>query len=75
MTKDLHVSDPHRKNGLSLTPGGCTVTIVKHDGGRLHYDKIKNPEAYIKKASLDLDVVEILVDGVSRWTRESKKQL
>ena len=70
MPKDLHVSDPHRKNGLSLTPGGCTVTIIKKDGPKLHYDKIKNAEAYIRKSALDLDVVEILVDGVSRWTRE-----
>jgi len=70
MPKDLHVSDSHRKNGLSLTPGGCTVTIIKKDGSKLHYDKIKNAKAYIRTSALDLDVVEILVDGFSRWTRE-----
>lgn len=71
MPKDFRVSDDRRTNGLSFTPGGAVVTVIKEDGTRLHYDKIKNPEAYIRKMSSDLEIVEILVDGVSRWVRKN----
>lgn len=39
--------DAWRKNPLSLTEGGRTVTIHYHDGRIVAYDKVKNPEKYI----------------------------
>ena len=43
----LLVSDEHRKNSLSLTPGGSVVKVIYEDGSSRVYDKIKNVEAYI----------------------------
>lgn len=54
----IHVEDNYRKNPLSNRPGGVTV-IVKYKPGRdgtvktVSYDKVKNPEAFIKKIKLN----------------------
>ena len=63
----IKVSDGHRKNGLSLTPGGSTVTVVHSNGKELSYDKIKNPSAYIKRLISDDTITFIYVDGEKVW--------
>lgn len=42
----MKVGDSFRKNQLSLTPGGATITVTLKSGKVLEYDKIKNVEAY-----------------------------
>lgn len=42
----MKVGDSFRKNQLSLTPGGDTITVTLKSGKVLEYDKIKNVEAY-----------------------------
>jgi len=49
------VGDNFRTNNLSNTPGGVTIIIeFKPDANkhvkRLEYDKVKNPETFIKAA-------------------------
>ena len=43
------VGDVYRTNDLSLKPGGCTIFVIDERGNVLEYDKVKNPEAYIRK--------------------------
>lgn len=69
MAKELKVADRFRKNELSLVEGGSEVTLVHSNGKRFKYDKIKNVDAYIKRAKADAKVVEILVNGESVWKR------
>ena len=49
MARNINVHSNFRVNSLSLTPGGSTVTVIKNDGTRLKYDKVKNPQSYIDK--------------------------
>jgi len=42
------VGDAYRKNHLSLRPGGFSVFVKDWRGKVLEYDKIKNPQAYIR---------------------------
>jgi hypothetical protein len=59
-----HVVRPeYRTNPLSTRPGGFTVSTVLTDGRVLVYENIKNPEAYIRKASTDPTITSFLVDG------------
>jgi hypothetical protein len=69
MENELRVSDDHRKNELSLTPGGSIVKIVYRDGKRFVYDKIKNPIAYSDHAKKNETVVEIWIDNQKYWSR------
>jgi hypothetical protein len=59
-----HVVRPeYRTNPLSTRPGGFTVTALLRDGRQLVYENIKNPDAYIRKATEDPAIVSFLVDG------------
>jgi len=42
------VGDTYRTNHLSLRPGGYSVFVKDWRGIILEYDKIKNPQAYIR---------------------------
>jgi hypothetical protein len=57
----LQVADQYRTNPMSLTPGGYTVMVEYKDGTVLFYDKVKNPNAYIKRIYLDANVREATV--------------
>jgi len=70
MPRKINVSDPHRKNELSLEPGGVVVTLVHRNGDRLSYDKIKNVNAYARRAKLDDKVIEIWCGEELIWKRE-----
>ena len=62
--KKTHSVNPeYRTNPLSLRPGGYTVTVIMRNGQQLAYDNIKNPDAYIRRASTDPGVASFLVDG------------
>ncbi len=52
----MYVSDKYRKNRLSLIPGGYTVVVEYITGRRFEYDKVKDPDAYIKKLKRNKDV-------------------
>jgi hypothetical protein len=70
MSRKIIVNDSHRKNYLSLTPGGVTVTLVHSNGDRLSYDKIKNVAAYAERAKLDNRVIEIRCGDELIWKRD-----
>lgn len=70
MPKKIVVSDPHRKNELSLEPGGEVVTLVHKNGDRRIYDKIKNVNAYAKRAKMDDAIIEIWCGEELIWKRE-----
>ena len=63
------VKDSFRKNKLSLTPGGETLTAVLNDGKKISYDKIKNVDAYCSKMIKDLNIMEIWCEGELLWKR------
>lgn len=73
MPRKIIVKDEHRKNDLSLQPGGETVTLVHKNGEKRIYDKIKNLHAYAKRAKMDDDVIEIWRDEELIWKREFTK--
>lgn len=62
----MKVKDEFRKNDLSLTPGGSTVSVKYSDGKTFEYDKVKNPHAYckslLKKATKK--ITEIRIDDI-----------
>jgi hypothetical protein len=62
------VNDDYRKNELSFTPGGTSLTIHRN-GKKLTYDKIKNVEAYARKAMQDPTVSQIWQEGTLIWER------
>jgi hypothetical protein len=71
MDKPLHVTDDFRTNPLSLKPGGYDVTVIYQSGKSFTYDKIKNPANYITRISSNSkygQIVEILIDGNSKWS-------
>jgi hypothetical protein len=65
------VKDQFRKNGLSLAPGGSTLTAITKDGREFSYDKIKNVDAYCRKLASDLNVIEIMEGTTSLWKRNN----
>jgi hypothetical protein len=73
MPRKIIVKDEHRKNDLSLQPGGVTVTLVHKNGEKRIYDKIKNLHAYAKRAKMDDAVIEIWHDEELIWKREFTK--
>jgi hypothetical protein len=71
MSKTLHVTDDFRTNPLSLKPGGYDVTVIYQSGKSFTYDKIKNPANYVTRISSNSkygQIVEILIDGNSKWS-------
>jgi hypothetical protein len=44
------VEDHYRTNPLSLVPGGSVVIKIEDNNRVYVYDKVKNPEAYIRKS-------------------------
>ena len=65
-----YVSDEFRTNGLSLTPGGSTVTVELSNGETKTYDKVKNWKAYVN-AILDKNpnVINVHVDAKLVWSK------
>ena len=67
MAKSIVVKDKYRTNPLSLTPGGSSVTVTFSDGFSQTYDKVKFPNAFIRKINESKErkfpVVSIVVDG------------
>ena len=61
--KPLKVDDKYRTSPHSLVPGGCVVEIHTKDGKVMIYDKVKNPEAYIRRISKDYNIDKVLVEG------------
>ncbi len=55
----IRVKNKFRKSELSLIPGGYTVELKYRDGHTRVYDKVKNPEAFIRVAKRrDSNIVE-----------------
>jgi len=63
VSRTVNVDDKFRKNALSLISGGSTVEITYANGQTLVYDKIKNPEKYIKSLVGRENIVSIKVDN------------
>ena len=57
--KEIQSKDHNRINPLSVVPGGSTVSVTRDDGTIIHYDKIKNVAAYVKKTAADPKVTLI----------------
>lgn len=70
MKDTIRVKDEHRKNPVSLVPGGSHVETVDVDGLRLVYDKVKIPDAYVSKIIKDPNIIRVYVDGELFWERE-----
>lgn len=45
----MKVGDNYRTNPLSHKPGGSVVRVTFKNGNVLDYDKVKHPQAFIKK--------------------------
>jgi hypothetical protein len=67
MAKSIVVKDKYRTNPLSLTSGGSSVTVTFSDGFSQTYDKVKFPNAFIRKINESnerkLPIISIVVDG------------
>ena len=67
----MKVGDEYRTNPLSHRPGGVTVRICFQSGQCFDYDKVKHPEAFIRKSrELDPTIVsaEIINHGEKQDT-------
>ena len=70
MAYEIKVSDVHRINALSLTPGGASLTLVHSNGKNVTYDKIKNISAYLEKAvTRDDSIIQAKVNGEVIWRK------
>ena len=67
MNKSIIVKDKYRKNPLSLEPGGSSVTVTFSDGFSQTYDKVKFPNAFVRKINESNErrfpIVSIVVNG------------
>lgn len=72
MGKIIKVTDDYRINPASFIPGGSIVETVNDKGIRAVYDKIKNPEAYIKRITKDPSILEVYVDGEIKFSKNKK---
>ena len=65
--KNIVVKDKYRKNPLSLQPGGSNVIVTYSDGFSQTYDKVKFPDAFIRKINESnqrrFPIVSISIDG------------
>jgi hypothetical protein len=57
--KELYSKDLNRTNPLSVVPGGESVSVLYIDNALIHYDKIKNVDAYVKKVRGSDNVMEV----------------
>ena len=65
-----YVSDEFRTNGLSLTPGGSTVTVELSNGEIKTYDKVKNWKAYVNAIlNKNPNVINVNVDAKLVWSK------
>ena len=67
----MKVADKFRTNERSLVPGGNIVSITYANKKVYDYDKIKNVDAYIKKAKKNASVVKISVGGNVVWEKKT----
>jgi hypothetical protein len=67
--KIIKVKDSYRTNPESHIPGGSVVETFSDKGIRLVYDKIKNPEAYIRRITKDDSIIKVYVDGELKFDR------
>jgi hypothetical protein len=75
MSNHTQVRDQFRKNELSITPGGSTVTVFYTTGKSIAYDKVKNAHSYcnaILKKTNSVDILKIEVDGVLYYQNQNK---
>jgi hypothetical protein len=67
MAKSIVVKDKYRTNPLSLEPGGSSVTVTFSDGFSQTYDKVKFPNAFVRKINESNErrfpIVSIVVNG------------
>lgn len=66
----MKVADKFRTNERSLIPGGNVVSITYINGKTYDYDKIKDVNAYIKKAKKNANVVKIRVGENIVWEKK-----
>lgn len=63
----MRVDDKFRTNPLSHQPGGHTVHVVFEDGFEQVYDKVKHPNAFVKKIhgtnKRGSKIIHVYVDG------------
>jgi hypothetical protein len=73
--KEFKVSDSHRQNPLSLTPGGSQVSVTWEDGTTLHYDKVKHPQSYVasisNRESARGRIVAVAINGTLVWKSDT----
>lgn len=67
--KVIKVKDSYRTNPESHIPGGSVVETFSDRGIRLVYDKIKNPDAYIRRITKDDSIIKVYVDGELKFDR------
>jgi hypothetical protein len=67
--KIIKVKDSYRTNPESHIPGGSVVETFSDKGIRLVYDKIKNPDAYIRRITKDDSIIKVYVDGELKFDR------
>lgn len=67
--KIIKVLDNYRTNPESHIPGGSVVETFNDKGLRLVYDKIKNPEAYIRRITKDESIIKVYVNGELKFER------
>lgn len=67
--KIIKVLDNYRTNPESHIPGGSVVETFNEKGLRLVYDKIKNPEAYIRRITKDESIIKVYVNGELKFER------
>lgn len=67
--KIIKVLDNFRTNPESHIPGGSVVETFNEKGLRLVYDKIKNPEAYIRRITKDESIIKVYVNGELKFER------
>lgn len=70
--KVIKVKDNYRTNPESHIPGGSIVETFNEKGIRLVYDKIKNPQAYIRKITKDTSIIKVYVDGILTFDRNGE---
>lgn len=69
MKENYSVKDEYRTNPLSKQEGGDVIEVLQKDGRVLTYDKIKNPNAYIRKMNKE-NLVKIFLNANLVWEQK-----